>query len=80
MPVGTEKIRNQKKTSEGMKPACAPERLRSAFTKLVAEPTRSTNPMAKKQSITGIICIMNDLRSVATVFVAVFGAMLSMLL
>ena len=55
IPVGTEKIRNQKNTSEGKRFACESESERSFCTKLV--PTRSTNPMAKKQNITGISCI-----------------------
>ena len=53
IPVGTEKIKNQKNTSEGRKLAVESLRFRSAFTKFEAMPTRSTKPITKKQSITG---------------------------
>ncbi len=66
MPVGTEKMRNQKKTSEGNRLACESERERSSCTYLDAMPTRSTKPMTKKQSITGIICSRKDLRFVTS--------------
>lgn len=47
MPVGTEKMRNQKNTSEGSVLATVSVSPRSALTKLEAMPTRSTKPMAK---------------------------------
>jgi hypothetical protein len=53
MPVGTEKMRNQKNTSDGNMFATESLKHKSFFTKLDAMPTRSTNPIAKKQSITG---------------------------
>ncbi len=68
MPVGTEKIRNQKNTSEGKRLASETERLRSFLTKFVAVPTRSTKPIEKKQSITGMNCIRGLLAVVAAGF------------
>ena len=73
MPVGTAKIRNQKKTSDGKRPACESVRPRSFCTKLDAVPTRSTNPMAKKQSITGTSLSMDVFLVIVTdVFMVLF--------
>ena len=70
-PVGTENIRNQRNTSDGRNPAFAGDKPRSALRKFVAEPTRSTNPIAKKQSITGMICASDEVRC-GDVEVAIF--------
>ena len=67
MPVGTEKSRNQKNTSEGKMLASESVRLRSCLTKLEAVPTRSTKPITKKQNITGTIC-MSDVPPLCVAF------------
>ena len=54
MPVGTEKMRNQKKTSEGKKLAAESDNPKSSCMLLDTAPTRSTKPMVKKAIITGI--------------------------
>ena len=58
MPVGTLKMRNQKKTIIGKLLASESVRPRSFCTKLDAVPTRSTKPMQKKHSMTEIIAIL----------------------
>ena len=54
MPVGTEKIRNQKNTSEGKKFAAESESPKSSCMLLETAPTRSTKPIVKKAIITGM--------------------------
>ena len=54
MPVGTLKIKNQRNTSIGRTPFSVFVRLNSVFMLSAAVPTKSTKPMQKKQSITGI--------------------------
>ena len=54
MPVGTEKIRNQKNTSDGKKLAAESESPKSSCMLLDTAPTRSTNPIVKNAIITGM--------------------------
>ena len=54
MPVGTEKIRNQKNTSEGKKLAAESLSPKSSCMLLDTAPTRSTKPIVKKVIITGM--------------------------
>ena len=54
MPVGTEKIRNQKNTSDGKKLAAESESPKSSCMLLDTAPTRSTNPIVKTAIITGM--------------------------
>ena len=54
MPVGTEKIRNQKNTSEGKKLAAESDSPKSSCILFDTAPTRSTKPMVKKAIITGM--------------------------
>ena len=54
MPVGTEKIRNQKNTSEGKKLAAESDRPKSSCILFDTAPTRSTNPIVKNAIITGM--------------------------
>ena len=55
MPVGTEKMRNQKNTSEGKKLAAESCML------FDTAPTRSTKPIVKKVIITGMSVILEEL-------------------
>ena len=54
MPVGTEKIRNQKNTSEGKKLAAESDSPKSSCILFDTAPTRSTNPIVKNAIITGM--------------------------
>ena len=54
MPVGTEKIRNQKNTSEGKKFAAESESPKSSCMLFETAPTRSTKPIVKNVIITGM--------------------------
>ena len=61
MPVGTEKIRNQKNTSEGKKLAAESDRPKSSCMLFDTAPTKSTKPMVKNAIITGISVILLEL-------------------
>ena len=61
MPVGTEKMRNQKNTSEGKKLAAESLRPKSSCMLLDTAPTRSTKPIVKKVIITGTSVILEEL-------------------
>ena len=54
IPVGTEKMRNQKNTSEGKKFAAESESPKSSCMLFETAPTRSTKPIVKKAIITGM--------------------------
>ena len=61
MPVGTEKMRNQKNTSEGKKLAAESLRPKSSCMLFDTAPTRSTKPIVKKVIITGTSVILEEL-------------------
>ena len=58
IPVGTEKIRNQKNTSEGKKLASVLVKPKSSCILFDTAPTRSTNPIVKKVSMIGSRAIL----------------------